>query len=270
MPGVDWPQIVDVALVVREVLDRRRADGVAEDVRARAASTSTRRSTPRWTYPQVRLAPRRRSPARSSAARRSSPPAGGGRRSGRASSSTSTRTPRTARSRRPTRCAPPRTPACRRRCGGTRCRASARRTSPLATVPERLRRPATRGRAWTAGADRSSALLALAEELGPAEKAPKGTGRRASHDAAHRDRPGADQGTRRSPASTRGRPSTPTSCRCSRTSDVLVDGMRGSSSIWYRVRVNLQHVPETQRPAQAELEVDHDPWAGYRGAQRRR
>ncbi len=32
--------------------------------------------------------------------------------------------------------------------------------------------------------------------------------------------------------------------------DVLVDGMRGSSSLWYRIRVNLQHVPEAQRPAQ--------------------
>ena len=44
--------------------------------------------------------------------------------------------------------------------------------------------------------------------------------------------------------------------------DVLVDGMRGSSSLWYRIRVNLQHVPETERPQQAELEVDYDPWAG--------
>ncbi len=45
--------------------------------------------------------------------------------------------------------------------------------------------------------------------------------------------------------------------------DVLVDGMRGRSSLWYRVRVNLIHVPEADRPAQAELEVDYDPWAGY-------
>ena len=52
-------------------------------------------------------------------------------------------------------------------------------------------------------------------------------------------------------------------------SDVLVDGMRGSSSLWYRVRVNLQHVPVDQRPEQAELEADYDPWAGYRGPQRR-
>ena len=44
--------------------------------------------------------------------------------------------------------------------------------------------------------------------------------------------------------------------------DVLVDGMRGSSSLWYRIRVNLQHVPAKNRPEQAELEVDYDPWAG--------
>lgn len=44
--------------------------------------------------------------------------------------------------------------------------------------------------------------------------------------------------------------------------DVLVDGMRGRSSLWYRVRVNLIHVPDADRPAQAALEVDYDPWAG--------
>ena len=41
--------------------------------------------------------------------------------------------------------------------------------------------------------------------------------------------------------------------------DVMVDGMRGSSSLWYRVRVNLQHVPEGQRPAQGPLIADYDP-----------
>ena len=45
--------------------------------------------------------------------------------------------------------------------------------------------------------------------------------------------------------------------------DVLVDGMRGRSSVWYRIRINLQHVPEAQRPAQEDLEVDYDPWAGF-------
>jgi len=46
--------------------------------------------------------------------------------------------------------------------------------------------------------------------------------------------------------------------------DVLVDGMRGRSSVWYRIRLNLQHVPEAERPPQEPLEVDYDPWAGLR------
>ena len=47
--------------------------------------------------------------------------------------------------------------------------------------------------------------------------------------------------------------------------DVLVDGMRGRSSVWYRIRINLQHVPEAERPAQEPLEIDYDPWAGFQG-----
>jgi bifunctional non-homologous end joining protein LigD len=43
--------------------------------------------------------------------------------------------------------------------------------------------------------------------------------------------------------------------------DVLVDSMRGRSSTWTRIRLNLRHVPEAQRPPQEQLEVDYDPWA---------
>jgi len=46
--------------------------------------------------------------------------------------------------------------------------------------------------------------------------------------------------------------------------DVLVDSMRGRSSSWYRIRLNLRHVPEGERPPQEPLEVDYDPWAGLR------
>jgi DNA ligase D-like protein (predicted polymerase) len=45
--------------------------------------------------------------------------------------------------------------------------------------------------------------------------------------------------------------------------DVLVDGMRGRSSLWYRVRVNLIHVAEPDRPPQEPLDPDYDPWAGF-------
>ncbi|HXT91996.1 MAG TPA: DNA primase small subunit domain-containing protein [Trebonia sp.] len=47
--------------------------------------------------------------------------------------------------------------------------------------------------------------------------------------------------------------------------DVLVDSMRGRSSTWTRIRVNLEHVPEDKRPEQEPLEVDYDPWAGFIG-----
>jgi len=41
--------------------------------------------------------------------------------------------------------------------------------------------------------------------------------------------------------------------------DVLVDRMRGRSSLWYRVRVNLEHVPVRQRPKQEPLDPDAQP-----------
>jgi hypothetical protein len=46
--------------------------------------------------------------------------------------------------------------------------------------------------------------------------------------------------------------------------DVLVDAMRGRFTTWWRIRVNLRHVPEDERPPQGALEVDYDPWAAYR------
>jgi DNA ligase D-like protein (predicted polymerase) len=47
-------------------------------------------------------------------------------------------------------------------------------------------------------------------------------------------------------------------------SEVLVDSMRGRSSLWYRIRLNLRSVPEEQRPPQEALEVDFDPFAEWR------
>jgi bifunctional non-homologous end joining protein LigD len=44
--------------------------------------------------------------------------------------------------------------------------------------------------------------------------------------------------------------------------DLLIDAMRGRSSSWTRIRVNLRNVPEGERPPQEPLEVDYDPWAG--------
>ncbi len=42
--------------------------------------------------------------------------------------------------------------------------------------------------------------------------------------------------------------------------DVLVDSMRGRSSTWTRIRVNLRHVPENDRPKEETPDPDYDPW----------
>ena len=46
--------------------------------------------------------------------------------------------------------------------------------------------------------------------------------------------------------------------------DVLVDSMRGRSSSWTRIRVNLRHVPEASRPAQETPDPDEDPTREWR------
>ncbi len=51
--------------------------------------------------------------------------------------------------------------------------------------------------------------------------------------------------------------------------DVLVDSMRGRSSTWTRIRVNLRHVPEPVRPPQEKPYPDDDPTREWRAASRR-
>ncbi len=50
--------------------------------------------------------------------------------------------------------------------------------------------------------------------------------------------------------------------------DVLVDSMRGRSSTWTRIRVNLRHVPEQLRPAQETPDPDDDPTREWRERRR--
>jgi hypothetical protein len=50
--------------------------------------------------------------------------------------------------------------------------------------------------------------------------------------------------------------------------DVLVDSMRGRSTTWTRIRVNLRAVPEAQRPAQEPPDPDDDPTREWRAAMR--
>ncbi|MEU0567964.1 non-homologous end-joining DNA ligase [Nonomuraea sp. NPDC005983] len=132
-------------------------------------------------------------------------------------------------------------------------------THTVDTVPKRL---AELGDPWAdmdLHAGSLDALLALAETLGPAPKPPKGSGRRQQTmplieiaRAEHKDEAmaGLDRWRSRHPEV----------AELLEPADILVDGMRGRSSVWYRIRVNLQHVPEDKRPAQEPLEADYDPW----------
>jgi bifunctional non-homologous end joining protein LigD len=46
--------------------------------------------------------------------------------------------------------------------------------------------------------------------------------------------------------------------------DVLIDSMRGRSSTWTRIRINLRHVPEATRPPQEIPDPDDDPTREFR------
>ncbi|KWX57640.1 DNA polymerase domain-containing protein [Mycobacterium sp. NAZ190054] len=139
------------------------------------------------------------------------------------------------------------------------------------TVPRRF---AEHGDPWEGMDDAAGgleALLDLADRLGPAEKAPRGArksadGRRVSvmpliEIARTKTRDEAMA------ALQRWREKHPAAAAKLEPADVLVDGMRGPSSIWYRIRINLQHVPEDARPPQEELLADYNPWVNYTGAQ---
>jgi len=135
------------------------------------------------------------------------------------------------------------------------------------TVNAVLGRYAEIGDPWT-GMETSAGslqpLLDLAHRLGPAEKPPKSTGRRQStmplvEITRTKTEEEAQAGLERWKARH------PDVVPLLRGSDVLVDRMRGRSSLWYRIRVNLQHVPEEARPAQEALEDDYNPWTVFRG-----
>ena len=56
----------------------------------------------------------------------------------------------------------------------------------------------------------------------------------------------------------------PDAARLLAADDVLLDSMRGRSSTWTRIRVNLRHVPEEFRPAQEAPDPDEDPTREWR------
>ncbi|MFB6609798.1 DNA polymerase domain-containing protein [Agromyces sp. NPDC056379] len=263
MPGVEWAQIIDVAMVAREVLADHGLVGWPKTSGSRGLHINVR-IEPRWDYREVRLAAEtlareveNRAPGMASA--RWWKEERGESVFVDFNQNAKDRTVASAYSIRPLPDARVSTAL-----DWSEVRGSHPERFTVASVLERF---AERGDP-AAGIDdtvgRLDGLLALAEELGPAEKPPKssdGSGRRAStmpliEIARAETKPEALEGLERWKA----RHSDVVALL--HPADLLVDGMRGSSSLWYRIRVNLQHVPEAQRPEQEPLEIDYDPWAG--------
>ncbi|MDW4573971.1 non-homologous end-joining DNA ligase [Microbacterium sp. M3] len=263
MPGVDWSQIVDVAFVAREVLDDVGLVGWPKTSGSRGMHILVR-IAPQWDYKQVRLAAE--TLAREIENRAPGLATARWWKEERGESvfvdfnqNAQDRTVASAYSIRPLADARVSTPL-----DWDEVRERRPEEFTVLTVPARF---AERGDPH-AGIDDAvgtlDGLLRLADELGPAEKPPRGAGpdgRRQSlmpliEVARTKTKPEALE------ALETWRSRHPSVAEQLHPADVLVDGMRGSSSLWYRVRVNLQHVPEGERPPQEELIADYDPWAG--------
>ncbi|WP_046318053.1 DNA polymerase domain-containing protein [Mycobacterium sp. UM_Kg1] len=262
MPGVDWAQIVEVTLLAREVLTEHGLTAWPKTSGSRGMHIYAR-IAPQWQFGQVRLAAQ----AVAREIERRAPQLATSRwwkeeRHGvfvDFNQNAKDRTVASAYSVRATVDARVSTPL---HWDEVACCDPASFT--IDTVPGRF---AAIGDPW-AGMDDAvgslQELLALAQAQGPAPKAPRGTrksvdGRRTSplpliEIARTKTRDEAMAALdvwreRHAAAANRLAPE-----------DVLLDGMRGPSSIWYRVRINLQHVPDAHRPPQEELIADYSPW----------
>ncbi len=263
MPGVDWVQIVDVAHVVHDVLTEHGLIGWPKTSGSRGLHVLSR-IRPEWSFPEVRLAAE--TLAREVADRAPGLATARWWKEERGESvfvdfnqNAKDRTVASAYS--------------------VRALPDARVSAPLYWDEVRRRRPeeftvATVRSRYAEGGDPHAgiddaagsleSLLRRAQEIGPAEKPPRGardgSGRRTSpmpliEIARTRTKPEAEA------ALDRWREENPDVAALLHPADVLLDGMRGSSSLWYRVRINLQHVPDDDRPAQGPLLADYDPWA---------
>lgn len=263
MPGVDWSQIVDVAYVAQEVLDDVGLVGWPKTSGSRGLHILVR-IAPEWSYKEVRL-------AAETLAREVENRAPG------------LATARWWKEERGesvfvdfNQNAKDRTVAS---AYSVRALPDARVSTPLTwdevrtvrpdrftvrTVLERFAEIGDPHSGIDGAAGSLDGLLALAKDLGPAEKAPRGangTGRRQSlmpliEVARTKTKPEALK------ALDEWKSGHAVVVKSLQPADILVDGMRGSSSLWYRVRVNLQHVPDADRPGQEDLIADYDPWAG--------
>jgi bifunctional non-homologous end joining protein LigD len=257
VPGVDWNQIVDVAIVAQEVLEDHGLTGWPKTSGSKGFHVYAR-IEPRWSFREVRRA----AEAVAREVENRAPDLATSRwwkeeRWGvfvDFNQNAKDRTIASAYSIRPTPDARVSTPLSWSEVPGCR--------PEDYSLPAVLDHYQTDGDPWE-GIDGSQGslqpLLDLAGELEPAEKPPKGTGRRQPtrpliEVARAKTRGEAMEGLERWKARH------PSVVSYLDAVDILVDGMRGRSSVWYRIRINLQHVPEDQRPPQEPLEVDYDPW----------
>jgi bifunctional non-homologous end joining protein LigD len=257
VPGVSWKQILDVALVAKGVLEDHGLIGWPKTSGSRGFHIFTR-IDPQWSYRDVRLAAE--TIAREVENRAPDLATSKWWKEERHgvfvdfNQNAKDRTVASGYSVRPTPDARVSTPLSWAEVPDCR--------PELFTVPTVLERYADLGDPWQ-GIETSSGslegILDLARRLGPAQKPPKGTGRRQSTKplveiARAKTKDEALAGLERWKARH------PTVVSHLEPADILVDGMRGRSSLWYRIRVNLQHVPKAERPVQEPLEVDYDPW----------
>ncbi|MCT2086814.1 non-homologous end-joining DNA ligase [Microbacterium enclense] len=267
MPGVDWAQIVDVAFTARDVLEDHGLVGWPKTSGSRGLHILVR-IRPEWVYADVRLAAE--TLAREVENRAPGLATARWWKEERGESvfvdfnqNAKDRTVASAYSIRPLPDARVSTPL-------TWDEVRERRPEEFTvlTVPERFAAIGDPHAGIDAAVGSLAGLLALADEMGPAEKPPRGSdgsGRRAStmpliEVARTKTKPEALE------ALEHWKSRHPEATAALHPADVMLDGMRGSSSLWYRVRVNLQHVPDAIRPPQEQLIADYDPWAGRSGS----
>jgi DNA ligase D-like protein (predicted polymerase) len=270
MPGVQWRQIVDVALVVRDVLADHGLTGWPKTSGSRGFHVYARIER-RWPFQQVRLA----AETIAREVERRAPDLATSRwwkeeRQGVFVDFNQNAKDRTVASAYSVRATP-----------------DARVSTPLfwdevadckpewftvSTVPARYDDV---GDPWDGMDDAAGSLeglLALAERLGPAEKAPKGS-RRTKDGRRESTKPLIEVARTKTKDEAMAaldvwRERHPEAAEQLQPSDILVDGMRGPSSIWYRIRLNLEHILPHKRPKQEPLIADYSPWENYSGSQR--
>jgi DNA ligase D-like protein (predicted polymerase) len=272
MPGVGWRQILDVAFVAREVLEDHGLVAWPKTSGSRGFHIYARIHA-RWPFKQVRLA----AEAVAREVERRAPESATARwwkeeRHGVFVDFNQNAKDRTVASAYSVRAMPDArvsTPLFWDEVAG--CRPE---EFTVATVPHRF---AEHGDPWEGMDDTAGsleALLDLAARLGPAERAPRGTTK--STDGRRRPTKPLIEIARTKTkdealaALAQWRDKYPAVAEKLDPADVLVDGMRGPSSIWYRIRINLQHVAEDQRPPQEDLLADYNPWVNYTGSQQQR